>query len=75
MDAHERQNTNLQTATTVTTKRLVILEKSQKTCQEENFELIEDLQQLYIQYSKSGVLVAILCLAAFGLEGFYLTLI
>jgi hypothetical protein len=28
------------------TKQLAILEKLQKTCQEENFELIEDLQQI-----------------------------
>ena len=30
-----------------------------KNCQEENFELIEDLQQLDIQYSISGVIMAI----------------
>jgi hypothetical protein len=41
-----------------------------KTCQEENFELIEDLQQLDIQYSKSGVLRAIFVPCCVWLVGF-----
>ena len=70
MAAHEKLNTNSETTITAMTKQLVILEKSQKTCQEENFELIEDLQQLDIQYSKSRVLLAIFVPCCVWLGGF-----